>query len=522
MSPLGMPRAFAASDALLLTRTRAEITAHITHDVLHSLGYLLIVYLMIAALVFAQRGRPELRALHGWLCAFAAYLYAGAAVFPYLEQYAEIDERRATTQLLRSVRANLTDDAFAQIADALGGPDWESTTFSSLNWTFNGAAFFSFTLMTTIGYGSFTPKTAAGRIFTMVYAPAGIAIAAITYIRLAERALSAIESLAFMAMRVDRLKIAFDNFDADGSGLLDREEVASMIESLGGNVQLAEFEELIASAISLSGGGSAEPGEAELITYKGFDAALAQRPALKKKVLTRSLEVYRWSFAFGLFALLLASGSALNMLSEGWSALDSLYFMVVTFTTIGLGDVTPSTSQFASWGFWFYLVGLGVTALVVSAMVDIVPVLGQACANVCCSIFGRAASADKPPTPSASASRRVSNARRGTMASRSARASRAARDASGSAGTPTAVDARVADASGQAPRPGAGASPSESSLYERFLHPPGSRVVASSARGPPAYDVAAVRSDGSAADIVNSHELVVPRGDAGHAARQML
>ena len=34
------------------------------------------------------------------------------------------------------------------------------------DWTFNGACYFWFTVMSTIGYGTFTPKTMAGRLFT--------------------------------------------------------------------------------------------------------------------------------------------------------------------------------------------------------------------------------------------------------------------------------------------------------------------------------------------------------------------
>jgi hypothetical protein len=41
--------------------------------------------------------------------------------------------------------------------------------------------------------------------------------------------------------------------------------------------------------------------------------------------------------------------------------------------TIGLGDFTPTIRDFATWGIWFYLVALGVTALLVAALLDIVP-----------------------------------------------------------------------------------------------------------------------------------------------------
>lgn len=397
--------------------TRDATSAHITHDVLRNLSVLLLLYLVLAALATNLRGQPEVRSLIGWITTFAAYLYLGASVFPYLEVHAELDSRRATAQLLASVRGNLTDEAFEQVARAVGGPRWDSAELSDLRWSFNGAAFFSFTLMTTIGYGSFTPQTAAGKAFTLVYAPVGIAIAAVTYVSLAERVLSLVESGAFHLMRVDRLKVAFDDFDADGSGQLSHEEVAAMLQQLGASVSLSEFEQLMGGALGGQG----------RVTYEGFAAALASRPALRKKVLTRSLEVYRWSFAFGLLGALLALSTGLHMAAEGWGGLDSLYFTVLTLTTIGLGDLTPSVRHFATWGLWFYLVGLGVTALVVSAAVDIAPKLGHAARAALCGAAG--AGAGEPPArvhePAGAPSEGAEEAREADEAAARAQRSRA-------------------------------------------------------------------------------------------------
>lgn len=45
------------------------------------------------------------------------------------------------------------------------------------NWNYLDSAFFSVVTVTTIGYGDLTPKTNAGKIFTMFFAFSGIAIA---------------------------------------------------------------------------------------------------------------------------------------------------------------------------------------------------------------------------------------------------------------------------------------------------------------------------------------------------------
>lgn len=54
----------------------------------------------------------------------------------------------------------------------------------------------------------------------------------------------------------------------------------------------------------------------------------------------------RWRF-FGfviLFILVILLGSKIYQNVEGWSYLDSVYFTVVTMTTIGYGDIVPVTS----------------------------------------------------------------------------------------------------------------------------------------------------------------------------------
>ena len=63
-----------------------------------------------------------------------------------------------------------------------------------------------------------------------------------------------------------------------------------------------------------------------------------------------------------LAGIIIAMGTILFRLIEGWSWLDSFYFTVITLTTVGYGDLAPQTPIGKLVTVIFLLVGLGVIA----------------------------------------------------------------------------------------------------------------------------------------------------------------
>jgi len=61
-----------------------------------------------------------------------------------------------------------------------------------------------------------------------------------------------------------------------------------------------------------------------------------------------------------LVAILLASGTIFYWRFEDWSILDSLYFSVITLTTVGYGDLAPTTAPTKVFTIVYILMGLGV------------------------------------------------------------------------------------------------------------------------------------------------------------------
>jgi hypothetical protein len=66
--------------------------------------------------------------------------------------------------------------------------------------------------------------------------------------------------------------------------------------------------------------------------------------------------------------LLLATGTVVYTLLEGWSPLDSLYFCVVTLATVGFGDYTPTTDLAKLFTIAYIIGGIGILATFVSEL----------------------------------------------------------------------------------------------------------------------------------------------------------
>ncbi len=56
----------------------------------------------------------------------------------------------------------------------------------------------------------------------------------------------------------------------------------------------------------------------------------------------------------------LALGSIVYRVLEGWSWIDSIYFSLITLTTIGYGDFSPQTTEGKLFTIFYILIGVGI------------------------------------------------------------------------------------------------------------------------------------------------------------------
>ncbi|MBI5733234.1 two pore domain potassium channel family protein [Candidatus Jorgensenbacteria bacterium] len=66
--------------------------------------------------------------------------------------------------------------------------------------------------------------------------------------------------------------------------------------------------------------------------------------------------------------LVLAAGSWFYHNIEGWSWIDSLYFCVITLTTIGYGDFTPQTDVGKIFTIVYVFMGLGLIVSLIEVL----------------------------------------------------------------------------------------------------------------------------------------------------------
>lgn len=82
----------------------------------------------------------------------------------------------------------------------------------------------------------------------------------------------------------------------------------------------------------------------------------------------RSLRDPEFQALFFLVVMTLLSGTFFYRQVEGWSLLDSFYFSVITLTTVGYGDLAPTTGVSKVFTIVYLFVGIGIILAFINAV----------------------------------------------------------------------------------------------------------------------------------------------------------
>jgi len=304
------------------------------------------------------------RATLYFLIFFVLTLCLFAVLLMYIEGPAEVAFNREYTSMMAQIKANLTSEAFDELVHLIGidpvlglqnfvefdGVDWATRGFSAFITSF----YVTFTMSTTIGYGDVPPLTNGGKIISVFTILVTIPIAVITYVRVADWILVKIMKVFLKQSQV--FQTALNKFDTDNNGTLDKEELHGAFGTLGLLISSDDLD-LIISKYDADGNGVLDIDEfADAANSLGVEFGPVARDTLK---------LYFSSFLLGGYTVLfcIISGLALNI-----SAVDSIYYTVVTFTTVGLGDITPQSPGVRGALILPIFVGLGLLALVIQAV----------------------------------------------------------------------------------------------------------------------------------------------------------
>jgi hypothetical protein len=100
---------------------------------------------------------------------------------------------------------------------------------------------------------------------------------------------------------------------------------------------------------------------------------MTDAPQTVGKKRTASAEWYKHAFRYlaALAILVLATGTVVYHFIEDWSWVDSFYFSSVALTTVGFGDLTPSTDASKLFTVFYIFSGISLIGAFLNALLKV-------------------------------------------------------------------------------------------------------------------------------------------------------
>mmetsp|Transcript_92247 Transcript_92247/g.159914 ORF Transcript_92247/g.159914 Transcript_92247/m.159914 type:complete len:382 (-) Transcript_92247:9-1154(-) len=256
---------------------------------------------------------------------------------------------------------------------------------NTIRWDFVGAMRYSMDLITTIGYGNFAPETSASRLLVFMYVPAGIALIAYHLDALAQVMLWMTRVMFDFVIghtcgpqygnkaierKIKTILTILDNCDqlsgqGQGQVTLPRPQLQRWMEECTGNYDLPPKVREVLDLLEQGGQGQVRLSQCwSRLTqyYRSCVVHLAFRQLMRTLLM---------------MVFLCLTSIPIFMALESWSVGDAAWFTYITFTTIGLGDLTPTHNFGLIYWYYFVFTTLGLLSLAITDAKVVLPELLQ-------------------------------------------------------------------------------------------------------------------------------------------------
>ncbi|XP_033756807.1 potassium channel subfamily K member 9-like [Pecten maximus] len=353
-----------------------------------------------------------IKSLIGLIIILIIYTLLGAALFQAVERPYEQEQKNSLISYKEQVFKDIKDSTYQLNSGKITLSKWENQTrdlldqyestarssaygsISEEKWSFYGALFFCGTVYTTIGYGNIVPMTGIGKIFAIIYAITGIPLAMIVLAELGRKFTIGLKVLLVIIQRFYRLR--------DYRKVLQRrfrpKENTKNVEE--GNVDNGpkgesdpaqppdDQEGKVDTVVNVSPNGKTEVVNGESSDQnspKSNDTDLEAKEQegnedtnveSKKHVnVVFGVEIDEEfnlppSLALAIMVIYLLIGCLMYPAWENWTFLDSFYFVFISMSTIGFGDILPAHPKYFLISGIYLFIGLSLISMCINVGIE--------------------------------------------------------------------------------------------------------------------------------------------------------